>query len=308
MILKELDPFSSDDKYEKAGRNAEESIAFYLKRFFEDEENILILNGIRWETADDAAQIDHLIIHEYGLILVECKSVSGKIQLLDDGQWVRWYNDKSQGMKSPITQVKMQATFFRKQLSKVVKQKGTFDHVPFDVLVALSDQGHFLPPKNSPRPNEVCKADQVAEKIHEIINQYKDQQEPPTFSTNNLNTLAKFLISAHKPLRSQEEQSKEVDTEISLQNNAPVSLTKLTTAKLAESKGLKTNSLMKQLVDAGYLEFKDKLTYLTQAGKEAGGEFRKGTKGIGVYFLWPADLAIPERKVIEKKKWWFKNN
>lgn len=37
MILKELDPFSSADVLEKAGRQAEEQMAFYLRRAFKDE-------------------------------------------------------------------------------------------------------------------------------------------------------------------------------------------------------------------------------------------------------------------------------
>lgn len=291
MILKELDPFSSDDKFEKAGRNAEESIAFYLKRFFEDEENILILNGIRWETTDDAAQIDHLVIHEYGLILVECKSVSGRIQLLDDGQWVRWYNNKSQGMKSPITQVRMQADFFKKQLSKAVKQKGVFENVPFDIIVALSDQGQFLPPKNSSRPNEVCKADQVAGKINELINQYKSKQSAPIFSSNNLKTLANFLISAHKPLKSKNDEPTTESVEINLDSDESPSQPKLTTAKLANQLGLKTNDLQDKLLSLGYLELRERFTYLTEEGKRVGGEFRKSPK-FGYYFLWPADLNI----------------
>ncbi|MCB5187577.1 NERD domain-containing protein [Methylobacillus caricis] len=304
MILKELDPFSSEDKYQKAGRNAEESISFYLKRFFEDEENILVLNGIRWEVNDDAAQIDHLIIHEYGVILIECKSVSGKIQLLDDGQWVRWYNDKSQGMKSPVTQVKMQAAFFKKQLSKAVKQEGFFNNIPFDTLVALSDQGHFIPPKNSPRPNEVCKADQVADKVNELVKQYKEQQEKPVLSKNNLNILAKYLIASHKPLNTSAAPQKEEKVEIHVEEAAAAPINKLTTAKLAELKGMKTNSLTQLLIDAGYLELKNKLTYLTESGKKSGGEWRKGFKGGGFYFLWPSDLALPEQKIAKKKKWW----
>lgn len=305
MILKELDPFSSDDKFEKAGRNAEESIAFYLKRFFEDDPNIIVLNGIRLEADGDAAQIDHLVIHQYGLILVESKSVSGRIQLLDDGQWLRWYNNQSQGMKSPITQARMQAAFLKKQLSKVVKQKGIFDNVPFDILVALSDQGHFLPPKSSPRPNEVCKADQVPDKIDEISKQYHEKQDSFVFSSKNLEILANYLIQTHKPLKAIKPQDN-TEVIVSLDEQEDIAPNKLTTAKLAEIKGVKTGSLTQQLIDAGYLELKDKLTYLTDAGKKAGGEFRKSFKGAGIYFLWPSDIALPEIKAPEKKKWWTK--
>lgn len=47
MIYKELDPFQSNDKFAKTGRAAEEQMAFYFKRFFCDDSDILVLNGIR---------------------------------------------------------------------------------------------------------------------------------------------------------------------------------------------------------------------------------------------------------------------
>lgn len=47
MIVKELDPFQSEDKLAKSGRAAEEQMAFYLKRFFATDSDVLVLNGVR---------------------------------------------------------------------------------------------------------------------------------------------------------------------------------------------------------------------------------------------------------------------
>lgn len=60
---------------------------------------------------------------------------------------------------------------------------------------------------------------------------------------------------------------------------------KLTSSKLAQKLGLKTNEFLEQLVVSGHLEGKDGKHYLTTKGKEIGGEF-KGSK-FGPYFLWP---------------------
>lgn len=65
-------------------------------------------------------------------------------------------------------------------------------------------------------------------------------------------------------------------------------LSKLTSAKLAARLGIKTKDLMDQLVESGHLELRETMHYLTEKGKSAGGEFRKGAGGF--YFLWPADL------------------
>lgn len=65
---------------------------------------------------------------------------------------------------------------------------------------------------------------------------------------------------------------------------------RMTTSKLAKNRGLKTSELNKSLVKAGFLEQKGQAYYLTDLGKSAGGEFRKGQHGI--FFLWPSDLQL----------------
>lgn len=64
---------------------------------------------------------------------------------------------------------------------------------------------------------------------------------------------------------------------------------KLTTSKLAQKLGLKTAELLERLVLSGYLEPRDGKHYLTEQGKQVGGEFRFSSKG-GPYFLWPATV------------------
>jgi len=64
---------------------------------------------------------------------------------------------------------------------------------------------------------------------------------------------------------------------------------KLTTSKLALKCGLKTNELLDEFVTRGLLELRDGKHYLTDKGKEAGGEFRPKSR-FGPYFLWPETL------------------
>ncbi len=66
---------------------------------------------------------------------------------------------------------------------------------------------------------------------------------------------------------------------------------KLSSSKLAKKLGLKTNELLTQLTVSGHLELKDDKHYLTDKGKEAGGEFRM-SKRFGPYFLWPEGMDI----------------
>ncbi|MDH2918658.1 MAG: nuclease-related domain-containing protein [Sideroxydans sp.] len=200
MIRKELDAFNVTDKFSAAGRAAEEKMAFYLKRFFSSSPDIFVLNGIRLEQAEDAAQMDHLILHPYGVIVVESKSVAGKIQIKDDGQWIRWYGKESSGMASPVTQAKLQLGFMRDYLNLAVKPKGVFDSYAFDVMVAISDSGLILWPTTG-NLAEVCKADQIAERIETRISELAKQVNAPRpWTAEHLAKIADFLCATHKPL------------------------------------------------------------------------------------------------------------
>lgn len=66
---------------------------------------------------------------------------------------------------------------------------------------------------------------------------------------------------------------------------------KLTSSKIAQKLGLKTQEFLDKLVSQGLLELRDGKNYLTEKGKEAGGEFRMSQK-FGPYFLWPVGLDI----------------
>lgn len=61
---------------------------------------------------------------------------------------------------------------------------------------------------------------------------------------------------------------------------------KLTSSKLAQKLGVKTQELIEKLISVGYLELKDGKQYLTARGKDVGGEFRMSPK-FGPYFRWP---------------------
>ena len=69
-------------------------------------------------------------------------------------------------------------------------------------------------------------------------------------------------------------------------SDAEESSEKLTSSKLAQKLGIKTNEFTEKLVASAHLEIRDGKHYLTAKGKEVGGEFRMSPK-FGPYFLWP---------------------
>jgi phosphatidylserine/phosphatidylglycerophosphate/cardiolipin synthase-like enzyme len=66
---------------------------------------------------------------------------------------------------------------------------------------------------------------------------------------------------------------------------------KLTSSKLAKKHGMKTKDLIGKLLELGLLEMKDDKPYLTDKGKQVGGEFRM-SRQFGPYFIWPETLSL----------------
>jgi len=216
MIIKNVDSKESNDKFIKAGLNAEKQMGYYLKKAFEKSEDILILNDLRIEQDNDVAQIDHLVIHPYGFIIIESKSVSSKISVNEYGEWKRIYNNQEKGMPSPIQQAKRQASFlkdflnqkatnvFRESIVDKFISKPTFNNYKFDVLIAISDSG-IIERDNINLP-EVLKADTIPDNILNTISKRKIgllnifANDNYTFHKKTITKIANSLLSLHKPV------------------------------------------------------------------------------------------------------------
>jgi len=61
---------------------------------------------------------------------------------------------------------------------------------------------------------------------------------------------------------------------------------KLASSKIAQKLGMKTPEFLEKLLATGFLEVREGKHYLTQKGKDNGGEFRMSSR-FGAYFLWP---------------------
>lgn len=215
MILKEKTFTEARDWKQAAGDAAEKEMAFYLRRYFGDDAEVFILNDIRLEMDGDAAQMDHVLIHPAGLTIVESKSVAGKLQMKADGEWLRWFDDRSSGMASPIVQARLQAEFLRKFLRRMAKQPQVIDALAIDFMIAISSRGQFIPPKGA-TVAEVCKADLVGERIRakvagamafpapyrKILGEYMAKMHTPRQETQSAPSLTpSTAVPAKEPVR-----------------------------------------------------------------------------------------------------------
>ena len=66
-----------------AGFDAEEKLAYYLRRGFAVRRDVFVFNDLHLshECADrtERAQIDHLVLHRFGFFVIESKSVFGRL-------------------------------------------------------------------------------------------------------------------------------------------------------------------------------------------------------------------------------------
>lgn len=233
MILKHHDSIETTDKLIQSGNSAEKQMAFYLQRAFGDDEDFHILNGTRLKKGEDVCQIDHLVVHQYGMVIIESKSVTSKVKINDDGSWERIWDNHWQGMRSPFIQAKMQADFLRNYLNfhkeqvlmKVRGVQQTFDKMPIEVIVAISDSG-IIDRSVHPESKFVYKADQVTSKIKEIHAEQKRLDKILTLSLKMptwvflkeaQERISRFIVEAHRPTaapappaKKQDAQTKEV--------------------------------------------------------------------------------------------------
>lgn len=214
MILKEKQLINSDSPKIRAGEEAEKQMAFYLQRGFGKEKNCFVLNDLRIIHDGEIAQIDHLIVTEYGLFIIESKSVYGEITVNQNAEWSRSYSNTASGMASPVLQAEAQGKVLKallaankeKLLSKMfgALQKG-FGYCPINVYVAISDAGIINRKKAIP---ELFKADQVCNAIKEKLIHSKKISSLLSLSidtgwlmrADETIAVANFLLSQHQPL------------------------------------------------------------------------------------------------------------
>lgn len=214
MILKEKQLTNSQNPKARAGEEAERQMAFYLKRAFAKKNDCFVLNDIRIVHNDNVAQVDHLLITPYGLFIIESKSVHGKITINKQKEWSRTFNNVPQGMQSPVLQGEEQGKVLKELLSAndeqlLSKMLGTiqkgFGYCPINIYIAISDNGVIDRKTTIP---ELFKADQISSAIEEKLKALKKAgslfslslNTGWSMSANEAKTVARYLLSQHRPL------------------------------------------------------------------------------------------------------------
>jgi len=174
MIAKAFVSVPGQDRFQRAGDAAERQMAHYLDRAFAQRPDVQVFHNVRVQHGKDVAQIDHLVLHAHGLVIIESKSVTTRVRINARGEWSREYAGKWSGMPSPELQGRRQADLLLKLLDAHAAQLiGTllgvqkrFGAFRADVLVAVSDGG--LIERATDHAN-VHKADQIPQRVSDLM-------------------------------------------------------------------------------------------------------------------------------------------
>ncbi|MBP6851821.1 MAG: NERD domain-containing protein [Rhodoferax sp.] len=199
MIYKELDAIDWQDQSVIVRRTSEGQMPYYLRRFFGESADVDVLNQLCVTTGGVVTRIDHLLMHDHGLVVVDSHSVSGHLQVEDDGRWICLDGSQMRVIRSPITQAYEQALSLKSFLDKKVRQKGFFDKVELDVIVAVPDVDVIQWPGTGALV-EVCNADAVPRMVNDRIDQYRRLGVGPgLLVAAQRRRLAEFLVLKHRP-------------------------------------------------------------------------------------------------------------
>ena len=225
MVVKELDPFSTHHEYEQAGYTAKQRLAHILRATLSDEAEknkkletyqIRIFNGLRFVSGKLAVQIDHLVMHDCGFIVIENRSEHADIVVNMLGEWTQRFKGKELRITSPVDQGQRKVQFLKTlleenapQLRQEVKRRQRFfGSVPFELLVAIPPEGQFdTPPRVSLR--EACPADEIPQRVLELIEEHQKRSRgrfglgrdtEQVFDEEEIFKISGFIRSAHSPL------------------------------------------------------------------------------------------------------------
>lgn len=219
MIAKEKLLTTSSNVRMAAGDEAEKDMAYRLKRRFDIEPDVHVINDLWIVHGEASFQIDHLLVTRWGLFIVESKSVQGtvSIKVWDDKRehWSRSYQGKFTGMESPLLQAEEQARLLKAFLydnSEQLRgklfgllQKG-FRYCPVLTMAAISQDG-IVEVESGPLPDRVFKADEIAPKISEHLAELRKISRPYSLSpdvgwdmsSEEAARVAAFLVASHTP-------------------------------------------------------------------------------------------------------------
>ena len=225
MILKTKTLQNTTSPQAIAGQKQEQNVAFFLRRAFKDNPEILVINDFKFRFNDETAQIDHLIIYPYGFVLIESKSIKGHVKVNQQQEWTRSYNNQWSGIPSPIKQVELQQDLFQELLDhhrleileKFLGIKQGFGGRCWDHLCVISSNA-VIDRKTMPKAvsEQLVKTEFLVDKLlkmmklgNKLLRKVNVYDTRPYFNQQELDSIGNFILSQHIDSSNQINSSKQ---------------------------------------------------------------------------------------------------
>ncbi|WP_404415033.1 nuclease-related domain-containing protein [Marinospirillum sp.] len=275
-------------KKRKAGHSAEVNAAFMLGKIYRDSARGFLLNDLRLDIEGDVAQIDHVVLNDFGMVnLFETKSFSSGLQVDKDGTCWTWLGRLRKEIPSPLRQSQRHEGTLRKALAAC-----GYDAIEFRHFVLVDYKARLTKPKkgfeNFCRPDRFDEAnDQVALGTGSAFRALGRWAVGKRLDKSELCKVGEELAALHQPLQpdfwgqfglSQPEVS------------SPAEVPMLTSSRLANKLGLRTQDFLLKAAKSGLAYEMDGCFFASLDGEQLGAKNCKGR--YGPYILWPQNLSL----------------
>jgi len=198
MILKELDPFRGGEA-DVPARLVADRMVYYLRRHYRRSRDVDVLHDLRVPSANSIALVDHLLLHQHGMVLIAREPGSDAVRIDGEGRWFQCGHGGTVPIGSPITRAYVQGLLLKSFLDRRVQQRGFFDRLELDVLVVVQDEVDITWPETGPL-TEVCKRDSVFDRVTRRLAQCEETHGAAGLLTQGeRQLLGDFLCRSHCP-------------------------------------------------------------------------------------------------------------
>lgn len=163
-----------DIKFLEIGLLGERKILFELQN---SSIPMYIFHDVYYEYNDLSAQIDFIVVTAYKIFIIECKNIIGDVTINNEGNFIRHYNGKNEGMYSPITQNERHIELIS---DMIYSKKGFLGKLFFNSTIKQNIESivvfvnpktiikKYYAPKNI--KNKIIRADEISAYIKNVIN------------------------------------------------------------------------------------------------------------------------------------------
>lgn len=169
-IIKQFDKKkvkSASNYKHKVGYENEQQIAYLIDFEFKDSDHVTIMHDVKFECNGRTAQIDHLIIFQNFIFVVESKYYGGTVTV-DNDSWRVEYNNKTHSIPSPVLQNQRHI----KVLEDIIEKEDIFPNNRFNPvimnIVLISNKTVM----NGKFPDEVVYADNFKNHLEKTLGKW----------------------------------------------------------------------------------------------------------------------------------------